>query len=77
MSIKIEKLSKHIGACVEGVNVAKAMNTSSVQQIRDAFREHCVLVFHGQVISDEQQVAFTQNFGTIAMTLPSNPYGGG
>ena len=53
MSIKIEKLTEHIGACIEGVNVAKAVNADRVQQLRDAFREYCVLVFHDQVIFDE------------------------
>ena len=77
MSIKIEKLSEHIGVCVEGVNIANALDADRVQQLRDAFREHCVLVFHDQSISDEQQVRFTQEFGTIAMTLPSDPYGSG
>ena len=30
MSIKIEKLTEHIGACVEGVNVAKAVNADLI-----------------------------------------------
>ena len=77
MNIKIKKLSEQIGAWVEGVKITQALDAASVQQLRDAFRKHCVLVFHDQVISDQQQVAFTQNFGTIEMTLPSDPYGGG
>ncbi len=77
MSIKIRKLGQHIGACVEGVKIAQSLNPEAVQRLRDAFREHCVLVFNDQVISDEQQVAFTKKFGTVALTLPSDPYGGG
>ena len=33
---------------------------------------HAVLVFHGQALSDEQQVAFSRNFGAIEPAVNSN-----
>ena len=77
MAISIKKLSEHIGAAVEGVDIALGVDDESFQQLRDAFQKYAVLVFHDQDISDEQQVAFSKGFGSIEPSLPNDPLGHG
>src|SRR5437870_9718458 len=39
------------------------------QQIFDAFQEFSVLVFHGQRLTDETQMAFSRRFGPLETTI--------
>ena len=74
--MNIKKIGANLGAEVGGIGITD-LDGELVQGLRRAFREHGVLVFRDQAISDEEQVAFSEHFGTIEMTLPSDPYGGG
>ena len=76
--LEIRKLHPHIGAEVSGVDLGVPLRDHLFAQVRDAFHEHSVLVFRGQNISDEQQVAFSARFGALERTSFSiaadNPY---
>ena len=50
---------------VSGVDLTKPLSTSEVAAIEAGMDRYAVLVFRGQDISDEQQMAFTVNFGAI------------
>ncbi len=73
----IKKLSEHIGAEVEGVDITAGVDEENFQQLRGAFQKYVVLVFHDQDITDEQQVAFSEGFGTIEPSLANDPFGHG
>lgn len=75
--ITINRLEEHIGAEVQGVDIASPIEEATLLQLREALYEYSVLVFHDQQITDEQHVAFSEGFGPLQMTLPSDPYGGG
>lgn len=77
MTITISKLEEHIGARVQGVDIASPVDADAADAVRDALFNHSVLVFHDQAITDEQHVAFTQRLGPLQMTMASDPYGGG
>ena len=77
MTITIRSLQEHIGAKVEGVDITLPINTQTFTRLRKALYKYAVLVFPGQDITDEQQVAFSRGFGPIQMTMASDPYGGG
>ena len=66
--LEIRKVHPHIGAEVSGVDLATPLPDDVFAQIRDAFHEHSVLVFRGQSITDEQQVAFSARFGELERT---------
>ena len=72
MSVSIRPLHPHIGAEVEGVDLRKPLTRDEVAAIDAGMAEHAVLVFHGQDITDEQQLAFSRNFGEIELALNSN-----
>lgn len=77
MTLSINLLTEHIGAEVQGVDLASPIGEETFAQLRDALYRHAVLVFHGQQITDEQQVAFTEGLGTLEMMMPSDPAGDG
>ena len=60
-----------LGARVEGVRLAEPMDEATFRRIFDAFQEYSVLVFHDQVLTDEQQMAFSRRFGPLETTLQS------
>ena len=76
--LEIRKIHPNIGAEVSGIDLGATLPDDVFAHIRDAFHEHSVLVFRGQDISDEQQVAFSARFGELERTsftiAADNPY---
>ncbi len=66
-SLRVRKLHSLIGAEVTGVDLSRPLEEAELRTIEAAWLEHAVLVFPDQAISDEQQVAFTRNFGELEM----------
>jgi alpha-ketoglutarate-dependent taurine dioxygenase len=58
-------LSAAGGARIAGIDLREPLPPVLRDQIEDAFRAYHVLVFPDQVLSREQQYAFTANFGEI------------
>lgn len=77
MAVTITNLGEHIGARVEGIDVASPIDDDTATTVRQALFKHSVLVFNDQPITDEQHVAFTERLGTLQMTMVTDPYGGG
>lgn len=77
MAITLRKLSEHIGAEVDGIDIAKGVDEGTFAQLRKAFCEHAVLVFHDQQLNDDQHVAFSEGFGSLEPSLASDPLGDG
>jgi alpha-ketoglutarate-dependent 2,4-dichlorophenoxyacetate dioxygenase len=69
--LTITPLHPHLGARVEGVDLAETLDEPTFRRIFDAFQEHSVLVFHDQRLSDERQMAFSRRFGPLETTLKS------
>jgi taurine dioxygenase len=65
MPINVRKLHPLIGAEVKGVDLARPLDEADITAIETAWREHAVLVFPDQPITDEQQVAFSRRFGDL------------
>ena len=54
---------------VTGVDLRQPLDQDTVTQLNDAINRHGVLVFHDQHINDEQQQAFSRNFGDLETTV--------
>src|ERR1700742_4723806 len=65
MAIEVEPLSTHIGARLTGIDARKPLTSAEVAAIDDGMNRHAVLVLPGQDISDQQQLAFSRNFGPL------------
>ena len=63
--ITINKLGKHIGAEIKGIDLSQPMDDSTFAKISKAFFDNQVVVFRNQKITPEQQIAFTRRFGVL------------
>ena len=50
---------------VSGIDIARPLSPAEVTAIDAGMNAHAVLVFHDQKLTDEQQMAFTVNFGAL------------
>ena len=69
MAISIRKVHPTFVGEVSGIDITKPLTRDEVDAIEAGMHEYSVLVFHDQPLTDEQQVAFTQNFGELEVTL--------
>ena len=67
MTVSIRPLHPMLGGEVSGVDLTRSLNQEEVAAIEAGMDEYAVLVFHNQNITDEQQLDFTRNFGTLEM----------
>jgi alpha-ketoglutarate-dependent 2,4-dichlorophenoxyacetate dioxygenase len=65
MSVVVSALSNSFAAEVGHVRCAEPLVSEDVAAIRDGMERHAVLVFRDQPLTDEQQLAFTKQFGDI------------
>src|SRR5580765_4764874 len=66
-SIRMEKLTPHIGAEIHGVDLARPLDEQTFKEVHGALVEHGVIFFRDQHISPEQQKAFGRLFGELHM----------
>jgi taurine dioxygenase len=65
MPISVHTLSPFIGAEIRGVDISQALTTDDLAAIRQAWLDHCVLLFRDQSLDPNQQRAFVRNFGEV------------
>ena len=65
MPISIRPLTPNIAGEVSGVDITRPLSKDEVAAIEAGMDKHAVLVFRDQDLTDEQQMAFTRNFGAI------------
>ena len=65
----IVPLGPGFAAELRGVTLAEvAANDAVYGEVRAAFEEHSVLVFRGQEVTDEVQIAYSRRFGPLEVT---------
>lgn len=65
MSIVVEPIGTAFAASLSGVDISQPLSEKQTAEIRSAIHSYGVLVFRDQALSDEQQLQFTLNFGSI------------
>ncbi|MEM7749474.1 MAG: TauD/TfdA family dioxygenase [Pseudomonadota bacterium] len=65
MSLTIKQVHPVFVGEVTGVDLTTPLSAEVASKIEAGMDEHAVLVFHDQPITDEQQQAFSQNFGEL------------
>ena len=70
MSLTTRKLHPLLGAEIVGIDV-KSVDDATFKAIVDAFNEYSVLLFRGQSLTDEEQIAFSRRFGPLETTIRS------
>ena len=72
MTIIVTPLTERFGAEISGVDLTD-LSTEDFDVVRAAFEAHGVIVVRGQLIDDDQQVAFSERFGPLETTVSVNP----
>jgi alpha-ketoglutarate-dependent 2,4-dichlorophenoxyacetate dioxygenase len=70
MSLTTRALHPRFGVEVVGVDVTR-VDEATFAEVVAAFEEHSVLLFRGQSLTDEAQVAFSRRFGPLEVTIRS------
>jgi alpha-ketoglutarate-dependent 2,4-dichlorophenoxyacetate dioxygenase len=68
MTLQTRRLQSGFGVEILGVDVRR-VDEAVFAEIVEAFEEHSVLLFRGQQIGDEEQVAFSRRFGPLETTI--------
>jgi alpha-ketoglutarate-dependent 2,4-dichlorophenoxyacetate dioxygenase len=70
--LKIKPLHPLFVAEITGIDLTVPLEREEFRAIWDAFNEHQILVFRDQPFTDESQIAFSRNFGTLE-TMEAHP----
>lgn len=63
MTLSVKRINDTFVGEVQGVNLADDHGAGEIKEIRDALMVHGILVFHGQEMTSEEHVRFSQKFG--------------
>jgi len=63
--ITVTKLTPHVGARVDGVDLSKPLSDADFAHVAAAFFANEVVVFPKQNLTPDQQIAFTKRFGVL------------
>jgi len=72
MGMEIRQLHPLFVGEVSGIDITKPLTPDQAAAIEAGMDRYAVLVFHDQRFTDEQQVAFSRNFGEIERARDSN-----
>ena len=65
MAITIRTMSESFAAEIGGVDLSGPIDGPTLGEMKDAFAAHPVLLFRGQSLTPERQIAFSRNFGAL------------
>jgi taurine dioxygenase len=77
--MSVRPLDAPFGAEVAGVDLSRPLDDAAFDLIRRAYFEKSIIVFHGQRLTPEQQIAFSRRFGELEIhvlkqyLLPGHP----
>jgi len=72
MSIAIRPITPDFAGEVSRIDLTRALSPAEVSAIDGGMDRYAVLVFRDQNITDEQQIAFSANFGVLEHTAGGN-----
>ena len=65
MTVTIRPLHPVFVGEVDGIDMRRPLTRDEVAAVEAGMDQYAVLVFHGQDVTDEQQTAFSRNFGPL------------
>jgi len=65
MTLSVRQIHPVFVGEVSGIDIAKPLSAEEVAALEAGMDRYAVLVFHDQKITDEQQMAFSRNFGAL------------
>lgn len=71
----VDPLSPVLGASITGLDLREPLSEATQRAVYDAFVRYHVLCFRDQHLDQDQQIAFTQQFGTLERHISRNRNG--
>lgn len=68
MAISFKPCEAALGAEVEGIDLCQVPDAKTIEAVEDALERYGVLIFHNQVITPAEQVAWSRAFGPLTLT---------
>ncbi len=72
MAMTVKQIHPHFVAEIGGIDLRQPVPPEQATALNQALDRYGVLVFHGQDLTDEQQVAFTDVFGKLELAIGGN-----
>ena len=72
MTMTIRPLTPNFAGEVSGADLTRPLAAADVAALEAGMDRFAVLVYHGQAVTDEQQKAFSLNFGALEQTEGGN-----
>jgi alpha-ketoglutarate-dependent 2,4-dichlorophenoxyacetate dioxygenase len=66
MSITVKPVTPDFVAEIAGLDLTQPLNPADRDAIEAAINRYAIVVFHGQTLTDDQQIAFARHFGPLA-----------
>ncbi|SEP50192.1 alpha-ketoglutarate-dependent 2,4-dichlorophenoxyacetate dioxygenase [Rhodospirillales bacterium URHD0017] len=66
MSITVKPVTPDFVAEISGLDLAQPLKPADRGTIEATINRYAIVVFHGQTLTDEQQIAFARHFGPLA-----------
>ena len=74
MPIEVKELTPGFAAEVSGVELNRPLPGDTFAAIQEASDRFAVLIFRGQPLDDDQQVAFSERFGRLEISMKLDQY---
>lgn len=65
MGVEVKQLHPLFGGEISGVDIAKPLSDTDFADIKAAMDQYGFLVFHGERLSEDQQITFAERFGVL------------
>jgi alpha-ketoglutarate-dependent 2,4-dichlorophenoxyacetate dioxygenase len=69
MGILVTPVQGDFVARVTGLDLSNQLDEGDFGQVRDAFHRYAVVVFPEQALTDDEQIAFSERFGPLEVSL--------
>ncbi len=69
MPMTVNPLSDALGAEITGIDLAQPVDDAAFEEIRGVFHDRQVIVFRGQKLDPERQIAFSRRFGDLEIHI--------
>ena len=64
-TFRLEPADSPLGNEISGLDIARGVDAETFEQLKQAYADKSVLVFRGQNLTPEQQIAFSRGFGEL------------
>ena len=69
MGILVTPVQGDFVARVTGLDLSNQLDEGDFGQVRDAFHRYAVVVFPEQALTDDEQIEFSERFGSLEVSL--------